>query len=172
MQMSEEQVEMPMEEGVEAPAEEHTVELTESKEAQPNIADELHDLGRNLAAATKAALESPEAQELGTQFHRGLESLEKSVHQVVAQVRETRVGQQIEDGVSEATTVVRDRGLLETLSESIATALHTVNKTLEQAVEKAQARTEEAKAHKRAPQQIEVVKAEEQLSIESEASEE
>ena len=133
-------------------------QAAEGEGTKPNIANELQDLGRNLTAATKAVLESPEAREFGSQLQRGLTALDKSVHQLVDQARETPVGQKVEGGVSEATGAVKERHILETLAESVATALHTVNLALGQAVEKAQARAQEEKS---APQQIEVVDDEE-----------
>jgi hypothetical protein len=166
--MSEEQVEMPVEEDVQTTTEEAAGEEVTSA----NIGDELQNLGRNLAAATKAVFESPEAKELGAQLQHGLESLEKSVHQMMTHARESKVGRQVESGVSEAATTVKERGVLETLSESVSGALHTVNVSIEQAVEKAHARAEEAEAEKSGPQQIEVVEAEEELPAEPEASEE
>lgn len=163
-QMSEEKLETPVEEP-EAPAEGET--------PTPNITTELQELGRQLAAATKAVFESPEAQELGGQVRKGLESLEKTVNQLVTQARETRVGQtvesgvsRVESGVSDAAASVKERRVLESLTESVTTALQTVNQSLGQAVEKAQTRAEEAKAKKTEPQQIEVVGAEEEAATE------
>lgn len=171
--MSEEKVEMPVEEETQPEAEEPTAKPAEGKALAENIGDELQQLGRNLTAATRAMLESPEAQEVGVQLHKGLESLEKTVGQLVSQARESTVGQRVESGVSEATAAVKERGLLETLSESFTSALHTVNQTLEQAVDRAQARAEEAKTKKaKGPQQIEVLEAEEGPAEESETSEE
>jgi hypothetical protein len=155
--MSEEKVEMPVEEQVEA--------LAEEGAARPDIAAELQQLGQQLAAATKAVLEGPEAQEFKGQLQRGLESLEKSVNKLVAQARETPVGQKVESGVSEAAATMKERRVLETLAESVASALQTVNRSLGQAVEKAQTRAEEAKA-KSAPQQIEILEAEEEPDAE------
>lgn len=166
--MSEEKVEMPVEEQgaeqVEAPA--------ETEETKSNVASELQELGRQLTAATKAALESPEAQELGAQLHRGLESLGKTVNQLVVQVRESKIGQTVEGGVSDAATSVKDRRIFETLAESVTTALSTVNQALGQAVEKAQVRAEEAKMKRSAPQQIAVVGAGEEEPAEPEVAEE
>jgi hypothetical protein len=170
-QMSEGNVEMPVEEEVQEQGEESAEEPVEGEATTLNVADELQHLGRNLAAATREAMESPEAQEFGSQLQRGLSSLEKSVHQVANQARDTKVGQKVETGVSEASTSVKERGLLESLAESVAHALHTVNQSLEQAVDKAHTRAEEAKAEKVGPQPIEVVEAEED-SAEPEASEE
>jgi hypothetical protein len=172
--MSEEQVtdQTPAEEVAEAP--------TEGQETpKPDVAAELQELGHQLAAATKAVLESPEAQEFKTQLQRGLESLEKSVNQLVGQARETKVGQKVESGVgkvesgvSEAASTVKERRMLETLAESVATALQTVNRSLGQAVEKAEVRAEEAKAKRLPPQQIAVVGAEGEAPDEPESSEE
>jgi hypothetical protein len=150
------------EEKVEMPAEEPAVEPAESRTSKGNIGNELQQLGRNLTAATKAVLESPEAHEVGGQLQKGLESLEKTVHQLAKQARETPVGQKVESGVSEAATTVKERGFLETLAESFAGALHTVNKTLEQAVDKAQTRAQQAAAKESEPQHIEVVGPEEE----------
>lgn len=170
--MSEEKVEMPLEEGAETVIEEQAVVPAESEGAKPNIAHELQELGKQLTTATKAVLESPEAQDVGAQLQRGLESLEKAVSQLVGQARETKVGKKMESSVSEAATTVKDRGMLDTLAESVAGALQTVNQTLGQTVEKAQTRTKEAKAKRSAPQQIEVVATEEQAAAEPESGEE
>jgi hypothetical protein len=173
--MSEEHVEMPVEEETQEAVEEPVAEAAEQKAPEPNVADELQNLGHNLASAARAALESPEAQEFSGQLQRGLEALEKSVHQVAAQARDTKVGKKVETGVSDAATTVKERGLLETLAESVASALHTVNQSLEHAVDKAQTRAQEAKTEKAGPQQIEVVKGEsaaEEPVGESEPSEE
>jgi hypothetical protein len=173
--MSEEQTEMPVEEEAQGAAEEAAPEAPEeeatSAKSKANIAEELQQLGRNLTAATKAVLESPEAQEVNTQLHKGLESLEKTVGQLSKQARETSVGKTVETGVSDATAAVKERGLFETLADSFATALHSVNQTLEQSVEKAQTRTEEEKKKRTAPQSIEVV-GEQEAPSETEPSEE
>jgi hypothetical protein len=166
---AEEQMEQPSEESVEE------VAGAEAEDEKPklNIAEELQQLGRNLTTGTKAVLDSPEAQEVNTQLHKGLESLEKTVGQLVKQARESAVGQKVESGVGDATAVVKERGLLETLADSFASALHTVNATLEQTVDKAQARAREEAEKKSAPQPIEVVGAEEEEApSESEGSEE
>ena len=156
--MSEEKVEVPLTEeagaSLEAPVEKQT--------AKPDMGHELQELGRQLTAATKAVLESPEAKEVGVQLHRGLESLEKTMNQLVSQVRETKIGQKVESGVGDAAATAKDRGVLDTLAGTVATALQTVNQTLGQAVGKAQTRTEEAKAKQSAPQQIEIVDVEEE----------
>jgi len=158
--MSEEKTELPMEEDAQAPTE----------EARPNVGDELQDLGRHLTDATRAVLESPEAKELGAQLQRGLESLQSAVNQLLGQARETKVGKTVESGVSEAATSVKDRRVLETLGESVASALHTVNRSLGQAVEKVETRSKEAQ--KPAPQQIEIVAGEEEALAEPEPDEE
>lgn len=150
--MSEEKVETTIEEQVEAVATEEA--------PKANIASELQELGRQLAAATKAVLEGPEAQELKVQLQHGLESLEKSVSKVATQARETPVGQKVESGVSEVASTVKERRMLESLADSVASALQTVNQSLGQAVEKAQTRAEEAKTKKSLPQQIEIVETE------------
>lgn len=158
--MSEEKTELPVEEEIQAPAE----------GAGPNVGDELQELGRHLTDATRAILESPEAKEMGAQLQRGLESLQGAVNQLLGQARETKVGKTVESGVSEAATSVKDRRVLETLGESVATALNTVNRSLGQAVEKVEARAKEAE--KSAPQQIEIVAGEEEAPDEPEAGQE
>ena len=150
--MSEEHIQMPAEEPVPLPE--------KGEAAKSDVAKELQELGRQLTAATKAVLDSPEARELGTQLQHGLEALEKTVGQLVGQARETKIGQRVESSVGEAATTVKERGVLDTLVESVAGALHTVNQTLGQAVEKAQSRAEEAKTKRSTPQQIEIVTSE------------
>jgi hypothetical protein len=129
----------------------------EGGETKPNIVNEFQELGRQLAAMTKAVLESPEAQDAATQVRKGLEALEKTVGQLATQARETKVGQKVEAGVSEVTATVKDKHVFETLSDTFAGALRTVNQALGQAVEKAEQRAQDRRP---APQQIEVVQAE------------
>ena len=160
--MSEEKMEMPVEEESQASAEEGTDASAESEEPKANVADELQSLGRNLAAAAKAMLESPEARELTNQLQRGLEALDNSVHGLADQARETPIGQKVEGSVGDAATAVKERHVLETLAGTVASALHTVNQTLGQAVESAQARAEEPSTKAPGPQQIEVVENEEE----------
>ena len=159
--MSEEKLEMPLEEEAQTPAEEAEEPSPESEAAKANIADELQQLGRNLSAATKAVLESPEAKEFSNQLQRGLRALDKSVHELAEQARDTTVGQKVETSVGDAATVVKERHVLETLTGTIATALHNVNEALGQAVEKAQARAEGSEKPS-GPQHIEVVEDEEE----------
>jgi hypothetical protein len=159
--MSEEKLEMPLEEESQAPAEESEDTSAESEASKANVADELQQLGRNLAAATKAVLESPEAKEFASQLQRGLRALDKSVHELADQARDTTVGQKVETSVGDAATAVKDRHVLDTLAGTVAAALHTVNQTLGQAVEKAQSRTEGSEQPS-GPQQIEVVEDEEE----------
>jgi len=155
--MSEEQTTL------EQAVEEETKAVAEEKETR-DIATELQEFGRNLADATKAVLESPEAQEAKVQLQRGLESLGKTVNKLTDQARETKVGQKVESGVSDASAGLKERRVLETLSESVASALHTVNQSVGQAVEKAHTRAEEAKVKKAEPQQIEIVEAEQETA--------
>ncbi len=173
--MGEEQTEMPVEEEAQGTAEEAAPEAEEeeatSAKPKANISEELQQLGRNLTAVTRAVLESPEAQEVNTQLHKGLDSLEKTVSQLSKQARETSVGKTVETSVSDASAAVKERGLIETLADTFATALHTMNQTLEQTVEKAQTRAEEEKKKKSAPQSIEVV-GEQEAPAETETSEE
>jgi len=112
-------------------------------------------------------LESPEAQQFKTQLQQGLESLSKSIDKLAAQARETQVGKKVESGVSEAASTMKERRVLETLAESVATALQTVNQSLAREVEKVQSRAEKAKS---GSQQIEAVEAQE-ASTESEGQE-
>lgn len=144
------------EEHVQPAAEEQVTE--EAVEAKKDVAAELQELGQHLVAATRALLESPEAQELKGQFQQGLESLEKSVSKVVKETRETEVAKKVEDSVSEATTKAKERGVMETVSDSLVTALHAVNSSLQQAVEKVETHNREkaSKAKASAPQEIEV----------------
>jgi len=160
--MGEEKLEMPVQEEAQAPAEEVAGAPAESETPKANVADELHSFGRNLAAAAKAMLDSPEAKELSSQLQRGLEALDNSVHELANQARETQIGQKVESSVGDATTAVKDRHVLETLAGTFASALHTVNQTLGQAVEKAQARAEDSATKTSGPQQIEVVENEEE----------
>ncbi len=151
MSEEKEQLETPVEEEMtKAPAE----------EAKADIAGELQEFGHQLTAATKAVLASPEAQEAKTQLQKGLESLSKTVNQLADQARETKVGQKVEGGVSDASASLKEKRVFETLTESIGKALQTVNQTLGQAVEKTEKRTEA----KSTPQQIEVVGSEEEES--------
>jgi hypothetical protein len=136
---------------VETPEEE-----TKEEAPQPDIAAELQEFGHQLAAATKAVFASPEAQEAKTQLQRGLDSLSKTVNQLADQARETKVGQKVESGVSEASATLKEKRVLETLADSVAGALQAVNKAMGQAVEKAEKRTE-TKSAKKGPKQIEVV---------------
>jgi len=152
------------EEHIQTPADEPAPPPEKGEAAKPDVAKELQELGRQLTAATKAVLDSPEARELGTQLQHGLEALEKTVGQLVGQARETKIGQRVESSVGEAATTVKERGVLDTLVESVAGALHTVNQTLGQAVEKAQSRAEEAKTKRSTPQQIEIVTSEPESS--------
>jgi hypothetical protein len=62
--------------------------------------------------------------------------------------------------------------VFETLADSFATALHTLNQTLGQAVDKAEARAEQAKAKTAEPQPIEIVETKEEAPTESESEEE
>lgn len=141
------------------------VEMAQEKEKVPavegvekhDIAAELQQLGRQLAAASKAMLESPEAQELKSQLQRGLDSLGKAVNKIATQARGTDVAQKVEGRVSDAAGSLKERRVVETLADSVASALKTVNQSLEQVVEKTQKRTEKAKTKKSEPQQIEIV---------------
>ncbi len=144
--MSEEKVEGQVQEPVEASGEEVA--------PKAEIGNELKELGHQLSAATKAVLESPEAQQFKTQLQQGLESLSKSIDKLADQARETQVGKKVESGVTEAASTMKERRVLETLAESVATALHTVNQSLAREVEKVQARAEKAQS---GPQQIEIV---------------
>jgi hypothetical protein len=157
MSEEKEQLETPVEEeATEAPAKEGA--------PQPDIAGELQEFGHQLTAAAKAVLGSPEAQEAKTQLQKGLDSLSKTINQLSDHARETKIGQKVESGVSEASASLKEKGVFETLADSIGKALHTVNQTLGQAVEK----TEERTKAKTAPQQIEVVVDEEEAPAEAE----
>ena len=158
--MSEEKIETPLEEQTEATSE-------EGAGPKPDIAGELQEFGRQLAAATKALMESPEAQEFKTQLQKGLDSLSNSVNKMAKQARETEVGQKVESGVTEVSTTMKERRVFETIGESVASALKTVNQSLGQVAEKAEKRAEAARAKKSAPQQIEIV----DVEAESEESE-
>ena len=103
------------EEHIQTPAEEPGPATEQGVAATSDVAKELQELGRQLTAATKAVLDSPEARELGVQFQHGLEALEKTVGQLVGQARETKIGQRVESSVGEAATTVKERGVLDTL---------------------------------------------------------
>ncbi len=142
--------------------------MSEERKTTTTIVNEFQQLGQHLASLTKAVLESPEAQEAAAQVRKGLESLEKTVSQLASQARETKVGQKVEEGVSGATATLKEKRVLETLSETVASALHTLNETLGQTVEKVEKRAE---AEAETPQQIEVVQ-DEQAEGEDTTSEE
>ena len=152
--MSEEKIEGQVEEQVEALGE----VLAEETAPKAEIGNELKELGHQLSVATKAVLESPEAQQFKAQLQQGLESLSKSIDKLANQARETEVGKKVESGVTEAASTMKERRVLETLAESVASALQTVNQSLAREVEKVQSRAAEAKS---APQQIDVVEAQE-----------
>jgi hypothetical protein len=157
MSEEKEQLETPVEEKVtEAPAEEEA--------PKTDIAGELQEFGHQLAAATKAVLASPEAQEAKTQLQKGLDSLSKTINQLADHARETKIGQKVESGVSDASSSLKEKRVFETLADSVGKALHTVNQTIGQAVEK----TEERTKAKATPQQIEVVVDEEEAPAEAE----
>jgi hypothetical protein len=160
------------EEQVQPAAEEQVTE--EAVEAKKDVAAELQTLGQQLVAATRALLESPEAQELKGQFQQGLESLEKSVSKVVKETRETEVAKKVEGSVSEATAKAKERGMMDTVSDSLVTALHAVNTSLQQAVEKVETHNKEkaSKAKASAPQEIEVKLEDEDAPVDVEIEQE
>jgi hypothetical protein len=169
--MSEDKLEMGGEGSDQAQAQEPAAVATD-KAPKADIADELQELGRQLTAATKAVLESPEAKEVGSQLQQGLESLEKAVGQMMGQVRESKVGKTVEGTVTDAAHTVQERGVLDTLAETVTSALVTVNRTLGEAVTKMEARAEKGSGKRQAPQQIEVVDAEDEPLADPEVSEE
>jgi hypothetical protein len=150
------------EEKVELPVEESSEQSLEEPQERPDLNAELQELGHQLTAATRAVLASPEAKDLRAQLQKGLESLEKTAGNLANQARETKVGQKVEASVAETSATVRERRILEIFADSVASALRSLNTALGQAVEKAEAHAEQTDKPKSAPQQIDIVESEEE----------
>lgn len=103
-----------------------------------DVANELHELGKNLASILQGAWESDERKKFTDEIRAGMEDLNHTLNQAVSDFRQSPTGQRMQDEVKEFKDRVRTGELDTKIREEILSALKTVNRELEKASKKNQ----------------------------------
>jgi hypothetical protein len=98
-----------------------------------DVADELRDLGRNLADILRSAWESDERRRLQDEIRSGLSDLGTTLNEAATDLKESPTGQRIKEDVKEFRERVRSGEVETKIRDEIFSVLRMVNSELEKA---------------------------------------
>jgi hypothetical protein len=108
----------------------------EPKTPEPNLADELRELGTQLTNAIRAARESKQAKDLEQQIASALRDAEAQIKQAVESARASDEWKSAHAQIKETAQKVKDSSAGEDIQRGIAKALRALNAEIGKAVEK------------------------------------
>ena len=111
---------------------------TENKPEQSPIAEELSNLGRKLGAAFRAAMSSPQRQEIEHDLREGFQTVVNEINEAMAKVRSTDVAKEVGEQASKAVGTVRGSKITQEMRDGLLKGLQTLNSELDQFIDKIQ----------------------------------
>ncbi len=90
----------------EIPVEDATPQAVETDATKPDVAEELRQVGQQLADAFRSMWNSEERQKLEAEMREGMQNLASEVDKVMREIREGTAGQKLREEASELRTQV------------------------------------------------------------------
>ncbi len=107
--------------------------MNQSQKPEENLADEFHNLGKNIVEALSSAWERPERKQLQQEIVAGLSDLANTLKREVDSFQASPTGQQVKSELEELRERVRSGEAEESLRAELLKALRLINTELEKA---------------------------------------
>ncbi|RUA17924.1 MAG: hypothetical protein DSY55_01180 [Clostridia bacterium] len=109
----------------------------EQKNQSPNpYVQELNDLGKKFGQLIKATLESPQLQEVRKEVADGFQSAIEDINEVMVKARESDVTKDVVQKAARTVEDMKAAPATESIKGGLMNALHTVNKELEELLQR------------------------------------
>ena len=105
------------------------------KSEAPDLAAEFAELGKKIRDAVTTAWESEERQKLQSDLTDGIDRLSKEISQAAQNVRESDVGQKVEDGVKQVRQDVETGKVTDEIRKGMISALRGLGAALDKMAE-------------------------------------
>ena len=111
---------------------------TEQPEPNNNhtLFDELAVLGKNIGAAVRSVIESPQAREIEEEVRTGFQTVVHEVNEAIGKARSTDVAKDLGEKTSQAAESVRTSKVTEEVRSGLVKGLKSFNKELEQMLQR------------------------------------
>lgn len=119
--------------------------MNEQETGQVRITEELKELGRQLARAVNAVAQSEEVRQLGQELREGLQEATDELEDVLSKVRESEEVHKLRQHAGRVVESIKTGEAQQEIRQGLATALRTLNEQLHELLEEMQQRSGEAK---------------------------
>ena len=112
---------------------------TEQPEPNNNnhtLFDELSVLGKNIGAAVRSVIESPQAREIEEEVRTGFQTVVHEVNEAIGKARSTDVAKDLGERTSQAAESVRTSKVTDEVRTGLVKGLKSFNKELEQMLQR------------------------------------
>jgi succinate dehydrogenase/fumarate reductase flavoprotein subunit len=109
--------------------------MTETPPPEENLAEEFHQLGKNLAEVLRGAWESPERRKLQQEIANGLSDLSNMMRTEAEHIRESPTGQRMKADAEELRERIRTGEVESKVRQDLLAALRFINDQLRKATE-------------------------------------
>jgi len=111
---------------------------TEQPEPNNNhtLFDELAILGKNIGAAVRSVIESPQAREIEEEVRTGFQTVVHEVNEAIGKARSTDVAKDLGEKTSQAAESVRTSKVTEEVRTGLVKGLKSFNQELEQMLQR------------------------------------
>lgn len=116
--------------------------------AAHSIVDELTALGKKLGAAIQAGLSSPQWQQVETEVREGFNNVVSEVNEAMTKARSTDAAKQVGEQATRVVETVRVSKVTSDVREGLIKGLKVLNRELDEAITKMEAKPEEPEAPK------------------------
>ena len=111
---------------------------------EESIMSELTTLGKNLGAAVRAVLDSPQRYEIEEEVRTGFQSIVTEINDTIAKARTADVSKEMAEQTSKAVETVQTSVFTEELRQGVIKGLRTLNEELNEALTKLEASQQKA----------------------------
>ena len=108
--------------------------MSEQPEPTKNLADELQNLGMNLARAMRAAWDSPDSKRLRDEFLGGMNDLGSTIRNEASAFADSSTAQRLKSDVQQIGERVRSSETQARVRQELLTVLQTANTELEKVI--------------------------------------
>ena len=106
-----------------------------TEQPEPNnhtLFDELALLGKNIGAAVRSVIESPQAREIEEEVRTGFQTVVHEVNEAIGKARSTDVARELGEKTSQAAESVRSSKVTDEVRAGLVKGLKSLNQELEQ----------------------------------------
>jgi hypothetical protein len=110
--------------------------MTENQPNEPELGDELHNLGKNLSEFFHAMWESEERRKVQKDIENGISELGTTIHKAATDFSQTKTGQQMKADVKDLKARLQNGEVQEKARQEMLAALKRINQELTRAAER------------------------------------